>query len=303
MTVFGAKSTADEVLADLDLSGKLAIVTGANTGIGFEAARALAAAKARVIFACRSEATGQAAVKRTLQLHPGCQAEFLPLDLASAGSIIKFAELLSDEKIDMLVCNAGLIATKYEQTGEGLEKTVGVCHYGHFLLTKLLMSRLLKSGTPRVVMVSSESHRSPKKLDFDRFPLTLENFSMMIAYGQAKLANVLMANELQRRYGTQGLTACSLHPGTLITTDIGRQAVWMRVLMVLISPFTKSPNQGAATSVYCATEADPNKVAGLYFQDCQPARMSREAQDEEVARKLWEISENWADHILNNQRN
>jgi WW domain-containing oxidoreductase len=225
----------------------------------------------------------------------------LPLDLASAVSVIKFAELLPDEKIDMLICNAGLIATKYEQTMEGLETTVGICHYGHFLLTKLLMPRLLRSGLPRVVMVSSESHRSPKTLDFDRFPLTREDYSMMIAYGQAKLANVLMANELQRRYGEQGLVACSLHPGTLITTNIGRQAMWMRALMILISPFTKSPNQGAATSVYCATEADPQKVAGLYFQDCQPVRMSREAQDVAVAGKLWDISEKWAGQILTSQ--
>ena len=122
------------------------------------------------------------------------------------------------------------------------------------------------------------------------------------AYGQAKLANVLMANELQRRYGEKGLGACSLHPGTLITTDIGRNSVWMKVLMQLISPFTKSPNQGAATSVYCATEADTGKVAGLYFQDCQPVRMSREAQDAEVAGKLWDVSESWADQLLSSQQ-
>jgi len=298
MLVLNAKTSADQILANKDLSDKLVIVTGANAGIGFETARSLASAGAHVIFACRSATTGQAAVNKTRQLHPNCQVEFIPLDLASASSIVEFSAKLDTDKIDILICNAGLIATDYQQTQEGLEQTVGVCHFGHFLLTTLLMPRLLNALESRVVMVSSEAHRSPKTLDFSRFPLSADTFGTWSAYGQAKLANVLMANELQRRYGKQGLSACSLHPGTLVTTEIGRGSAFMRIMMKLISPLTKNANQGAATTVYCAVESNPRKIAGLYFSHCQPAAMSTEAADETVAQKLWALSEEWAQKTI-----
>jgi len=153
------------------------------------------------------------------------------------------------------------------------------------------MDKLLAAGKPRVVMVSSESHRMPKQLDFDKFPLQQSQFSALTAYGQAKLANVLFANELQRRFGERGLTACSLHPGTLITTDIGRGSKVMSLLMKLISPLTKTPHQGAATSVYCAAYGSEDNIAGQYFSHCKQARSSREANDLEVADKLWQLSE------------
>ena len=111
MTSYNARTTADEIIAGVDLTGKVAIVTGANTGIGFDTARALAAAGARVFFACRNKTTGQAAVARTQQQHPGCKAEFLKLDLASVESIEAFAEILAVDHLDILVCNAGLITT------------------------------------------------------------------------------------------------------------------------------------------------------------------------------------------------
>ncbi|MFT7467507.1 MAG: NAD(P)-dependent dehydrogenase (short-subunit alcohol dehydrogenase family) [Candidatus Pseudothioglobus sp.] len=293
-----ASTSASELIVGMDLSHQVVIVTGANTGIGFETARALAAAGARVILACRSAEKAQAAVDKILQLHPKSQAECLPLDLARVDSITAFGTQLNAEKIDTLICNAGLVTPTYEQTQEGIEKTVGVCHYGHFLLTRLLLPRLLKAVSPRVIMVSSESHRSPKTLDFDCFPLTPNNFSMFKAYGQAKLANTLMANELQRRYGDQGLTACSLHPGALVTTDIGRGSLLMRGLMVLISPFTKNVDQGASTTVYCATEEDTGLIAGQYYSHCQTAKMSDEAANQQVAEKLWAISDAWADSVL-----
>ena len=148
------------------------------------------------------------------------------------------------------------------------------------------------------MLVSSESHRMPKTLDFQRFPLTRDDFSTWTAYGQAKLANVLMANELQRRYAQQGLSACSLHPGTLVTTEIGRGSAFMRIMMKLISPFTKSPNQGAATTVYCAVEPNPKAIGGLYFSHCQPAPMSTEAANEAVAKRLWDLSEAWAETTI-----
>jgi len=280
------------VVRGLDLSGRLMIVTGANTGIGFETARALASAGARVVLACRNPEAGRDAVRRIVARHPRADAKLALLDLASFASVRAFTDALAAPRIDALICNAGLFNTSYRATPGGFEHTVGVSHLGHFLLTLRLLPRLL-AAQGRVVMVSSESHRQPRKLDFDRFPLPEQHYSMMVAYGQAKLCNVLFANELQRRYGAEGLTACSLHPGTLVSTEIGRDSALARVVMRLVSPFTKSPSQGAATSVFCAVHPDRAALGGRYFSHCQPKPSSPEANDPAVASRLWQLSEKW----------
>lgn len=290
---FGSRTSADEVVAGLDLSGKTMVVTGANTGIGEQAARALAGAGARVIFACRNATSGEAAVGRARAAHLACSPEFQELDLASFASIRRFADQLKADRIDALICNAGLVLMSWAETEEGFERTVGVCHIGHFLLARLLMPRLLASGGPRVVMVSSGSHRMPPRLDFTQLPMTRGQFKGMTAYGQAKLCNVLMAKSLQRRYGGNGLTACALHPGTLITTDIGRGSRLVGALMMLVSPFTKNPAQGAATTVYATVHEPASDLAGQYLQDCHIEPCSAEANDPAVAQRLWELSERW----------
>jgi WW domain-containing oxidoreductase len=189
---FGSRTSAYDVVAGRDLSGRTIIVTGANSGIGEWTARALASAGARVIFACRHPASGQAAVERARAAHPGCKAAVVKLDLASFAAVRRFAEQLDAERIDTLICNAGLVTLTW-----------------------------------------AESHRSPPKLDFDRWPLTRENFRGMIAYGQAKLCNLLMAKALQSRYGSRDLVACALHPGTLVMTGIGRHSKAVGALIKL----------------------------------------------------------------------
>jgi WW domain-containing oxidoreductase len=289
---FGGRSTADDVVRGLDLSGRCMVVTGANTGIGFETARALASAGARVVLACRNPDAGRAAVQRIQARHPHADARLARLDLASFASIRAFTDALAEPRVDVLVCNAGLFAARYRETEDGFESTVGVCHLGHFLLTLRLLPKLL-AARGRVVMVSSESHRTPRRLDFERLPLPERQYSMVIAYGQAKLCNALFANELQRRYGAQGLTACSVHPGVLVTTEIGRDSALARMAIRLVSPFTKTPSQGAATSVFCAVHPDPGFLAGRYFSNCRPKPSSAEANDPAVAARLWERSERW----------
>jgi len=290
---FNSRSSAYDVVAGRDLSGRTIIITGANTGIGEWTARSLASAGARVIFACRQPATGEAAVARTRQAHPGCNAEFAQLDLASFASITQFADRLDTDRIDALICNAGLIQTTWAGTEEGFERTVGVCHIGHFLLARLLMPRMLACAVPRIVMVSSTSHRSPAKLDFDRLPMTRENFRGLTAYGQAKLCNVLMAKSMQSRYGSRGLVACALHPGTLVTTDIGRNSKIAGALMKLVSPFTKNPSQGAATSVYATIHEPASDLAGQYLQDCHLTPSSPESNNSQVAEHLWTATDQW----------
>jgi WW domain-containing oxidoreductase len=287
---FGQSSTGDDVVRGIDLSAKVAIVTGANTGIGFETARALASAGARVLLGCRDATKGRNTAERISLRHPSARVTPFELDLASLSSIRAAVERLGEPTVDLVVCNAGVYHQKYEETADGFEATVGVCHFGHFLLVRLLLDRL-RSKKGRVVMVSSESHRHPRTLAFDRFPMTRERYKPMIAYGQAKLCNVLFANELDRRYRGDGLVANSLHPGTLMKTDIGRDSLGARILLTLAQPFSKSLAQGAATSVFCATAPELEGVGGRYYINCAERRMSEEAQNAGVASKLWALSE------------
>ena len=290
---FDSSSTADDVVRGQDLSGRCMIVTGASSGIGFETARALASAGARVVLACRDPGKGRDAARRIAARHPRAHVEPGMLDLASLASVRAFTDALDASRIDALVCNAGVLDASYRTTEDGFEHTVGICHLGHFLLTLRLLPRLLATRG-RVVMVSSESHRTPSRLDFEQLPLPRTRYSMVVAYGQAKLCNLLFANELQRRYGERGLTACSVHPGVLVTTQIGRDSLFARLAIQLVSPFTKNASQGAATSVFCAVHPDPSALAGRYFSNCRPKPCSREASDPAVAARLWQVSEKWA---------
>ena len=289
---FGSRSSACDVVAGHDLSGRTIVVTGASAGIGEATARVLASAGARVVFGCRERASGEAAVARALTAHPGCRAEFAELDLASFASVRRFAERLDADRVDALVCNAGVLLTTWAETAEGFERTVGVCHIGHFLLARSLMARLLASAAPRIVMVSSVGHRTPAKLDFERLPMVRANFNGMTAYGQAKLCNVLMAKALHARYASHGLVACALHPG-VVTTDLARHSRLIAAVMRLVSPFTKDPVQGAATSVYATVHEPGSDLAGQYLRDCRIARCSAEANDPAIARRLWTVSERW----------
>ena len=290
---FSARSTADEVLAVNDVRDKRMVVTGDNTGLGYETARALVGAGAQVILACRDASRGQLAVDKVLAKYPDGQASLGLVDLGSLRSVRAFVQAREWDTIDVLICNAGLFNGKYRQSHDGYEQTVAVCHLGHFLLTTLLLPKLLAGGAGRVVMVSSEAHRRPPTLDFDRFPLPPDQYRAMVAYGQAKLCNVLFANELQRRYADEGLSACSLHPGNMVTTDIGRGSVVARAAMALVSPFTKNAKQGAGTIALCASHPNPADVGGRYFADCRPKRNSQGSSDQQAAQRLWELSESW----------
>ena len=292
---FDGRSTADDVLAGIDLSGRVAVVTGANAGIGFEAARALAGHGAEVHLACRDRVKGESARARILERHPAARVQLGQLDLASLASVRDYAREFGPPKVDILLCNAGLITWGYEETRDGFERVVGVSHIGHVELFAGLRERLARAGRSRLVMVSSESHRSPRTLDFSRFPFPREKYRNISAYGQAKLCNALFAAEVQRRYSDLGITAASLHPGSMIPTELSRGSQLMRIAFALLTPFTKSVAQGAATSIYCATAPEVEENAGGYFRDCAPKEPSREAQDPGVARRLWDATRELTD--------
>ncbi len=304
-STFNRNSTADQVLEGKNLSGKIAMVTGANGGIGYETARSLAAAGAHIILGCRNHRLGEEALAKIRLAHPDAQVELVSLDLADPASIAACVESLSTRndipKLDILICNAGSMSTKYLLTDQGIERTVAVCHLGHFMLTKGLLDTILKAPAPRVVMVSSESHRYPLRLNFDNLLVAKKQnrITAFNAYGQAKLCNALMALELQQRYGSQGLTACAVHPGALVTTGFGRESWLTQALFTLASPLTKTPHQGAATSVLCATHDNADDIAGGYFSHCRTARCSAEAGNKDVAKKLWNFSEDYLQNAAN----
>ena len=263
------------------------LVTGCNAGIGFETARALAAHGAHVIVACRTLDKANETSDRIRVAHPRAELSPLALDLGSFECIRQAVSSVHVGALHALICNAGLYMDEFEPTVEGLESTVGVCHYGHFLLTTLLVDKLRRAAPARVVMVASESHRYPARLDLEHFPLEAHNFKALTAYGQAKLANVLFANELTRRYRDVGIVANSVHPGSMIGTSIFRNSLPAKLFALAVRPFTKSIEQGAATTVYCATASELTNTGGQYFRDCKPHSMSRGARDAEMAKRLW----------------
>jgi WW domain-containing oxidoreductase len=287
---FGGRSTTDDVLEGVDIGDRIILVTGANAGIGFETARALAAHGARVVLACRTDDNAQATAERIRAAHPNAKLDPLVCALDSLAAVEEAAAAFPADHLDALIANAGVYGGGYAETVDGIERTVGVCHFGHALLVQRLRDKI-ESCDGRVVMAASGSHQPPPRLDFDRYPLSAAHYSDLVAYGQAKLCNVLFANELQRRYGRRGLTANALHPGALIATSIGRSSGLAKLAITLFRPFSKTLAQGAATSAYVATAPELDGVGGKYFQDAREHTASPEARSPEVARRLWERTE------------
>ncbi len=281
-----------------DQSGKVAIVTGANTGVGFEAARQLALRGAEVTLACRSKSKGEEAVKRILAENPSGSASLAVLDLADLESVSAFVRQFSEShaQLDLLINNAGvMIPPKGAKTRQGFEMQFGVNHLGHFALTGQLIGLLLKSPAARVVNLSSGAHHHESKKDFDDINFEKRGYKPWRAYCQSKLANLLFTNELQDRLTEANASAIAVaaHPG-FTRTDLQRGNIIPRILSVL----AMRPEQGALPTLRAATATDvlggdyygPEKVHEMRGY---PVRvdMSEAAQIKGDAVRLWEISE------------
>ncbi|TSA87192.1 SDR family NAD(P)-dependent oxidoreductase [Deinococcus detaillensis] len=304
---FNAKSTALEVIAGHDLSGKAAVVTGAASGIGTETARALLTAGARVLLAVRDTAKGEQVAAELRQSTGNARAEVIALDLCSLESVRQAAAHILNlaPKIDILINNAGVMATPQSQTADGFEMQFGTNHLGHFLLTELLMPALLAAPS-RVVALSSIGHRRSDIL-LDDLNLERRPYDKWEAYGNAKTANALFALGLNDRYAYRGVTANAVHPGGIMTglqkhmpIEEQRAMGWMDEEGNL-NPVFKSTEQGAATSVWAAVGKELEGVGGLYLEDVQEAVPFDPAapysgyqpylRDHASADKLWEASE------------
>jgi NAD(P)-dependent dehydrogenase (short-subunit alcohol dehydrogenase family) len=275
------------------MSDRTYLVTGANTGIGKETARALARQGGRVVLACRSEEKTKPVIDELARSTGNDRLSFLPLDLADLASVRDAADrfLASGDELHVLVDNAGVGGGK-GRTKQGFEVHFGINHLGHFLLTTLLLDRLRQSAAAaepsRVVVVSSDSHYQPKGIDFDRLH-DEPGVAGVREYGVSKLCNVLFAQELARRVPADEVVNVSLHPG-VIASDIWRRvpgpARWV------MTRFMKSPAEGAATSVHGATAPDVLQNNGAFYSDCRPKEPSKYATPE-LAKELWARSEEW----------
>jgi NAD(P)-dependent dehydrogenase (short-subunit alcohol dehydrogenase family) len=277
---------------------KIALVTGANSGMGRATSTALARAGFRVIMLCRSEERGRAALQTAKAAAAagspaGAAAPELELavcDLASISGIRLFAADLRSriDSLDLLVNNAGVISPKRLETEDGFELQLGVNHLGHFLLTHLLVD-LVEEARGRVVVVASGAHKIGR-IHWDDLQLK-KGYSTFGAYAQSKLANVLFARELARRLSGSGVTVNSLHPGAVATSmGVDRKTGFGGFATRLLKPFFLTPEQGADTAVYLSTSPEVAQVSGQYFYRREPARISKRAQDDEAARRLWDIS-------------
>ncbi len=295
--------TADDIP---DLAGKTVIVTGGNSGIGYEAAQQFARKNAATILACRSLDKANAAAGQIVASYPGSIVEVMALDLSSLASIREFADAFhqSNRKLDVLVNNAGVMALPYRKTVDGFEMQFGTNHLGHFALTGLLLDVLLATDGARVVNVASGAHRMGR-IRFDDLQWE-RGYYKWFAYGQSKLANLLFTFELQRRIDAAGakLLAVACHPGYAATNlqaagprmngSSMMESLWGR----LNGAFAQSAAMGALPTLYAATSREvrggdyigPDGFAEMWGHPTK-VTCSAAAKDAEVAAKLWRISE------------
>ncbi|XP_065152564.1 retinol dehydrogenase 14a [Paramisgurnus dabryanus] len=278
------------------LRGKTIIVTGANSGIGKATAAELLRRQGRVIMACRDRERAEKAALEIQQETGPDQGELVIklLDLASLKSVRSFCdEILKEEpKIDVLINNAGIYQCPYTQTEDGFEMQFGVNHLGHFLLTNLLLDLLKRSAPSRIIVVSSKLYKYGE-INFDDLN-SEKSYDKAFAYSRSKLANLLFTLELSHKLEETGVTVNALTPG-IVRTNLGRHVyipMLVKPLFNLASwAFFKSPEEGAQTSIYLACSPDVEGVQGKCFANCQEEQLLDKATDEEVAKRLWDISE------------
>lgn len=310
---FGATSTTDDVLEGMDLRGKRALVTGVSSGLGIETARALVAHGAQVVGTARNLAKAEAATAevRAAAKDAGGSFALVELDLAALASVRQAADHLMDQGLhfDIVIANAGVMATPFGRTADGFEMQFGTNHLGHFLLVNRIASLIADNG--RFVAVSSGGHRTANVDLLDPNFLTTE-YDRWVAYGRSKTANILFAREFGRRHRARGIHATSVMPG-VANTGLGQhmsmdEAIALGELIdsarkeAGLPPFQfKTVPQAAATTIWAAVIADGAAVAGQYCEDCEVAEIDNGAGfrggvmsyalDDNTAAKLWTQSE------------
>ncbi|KAK6732581.1 hypothetical protein RB195_016758 [Necator americanus] len=304
---FGARTNALETIADVDLTGRTVLITGTTSGIGTETARALALKGAHVVMANRNIVLSEALKNRILVEKPGAKVDMIMCDLSSLQSVQAAANEYKSKHwpLHALILNAGVFSPTQKMTIDGLEMTFGVNHVAHQYLVRELLP-LLRQSNARVVVVASTSHchtglKAEMSTDEKLAKLcpkeSVEYGWRLYAY--SKLCNVLMAMKLHRDEHKNGISVYVLHPGTMIGTDISRSYGFLGKFWNLITkPFTKSLEQGAATTVYCAASPEVHEVSGKYWESCWDDEKNFDeqlARDEELQDALWEKTDKLLD--------
>jgi retinol dehydrogenase-14 len=275
-----------------DMSGKVCIVTGANSGIGKETARALAAMGATVVMVVRNREAGEQARQEIINGTGNESIELMIADLFSMAEVKRLADEFKSrhERLDVLINNAGGIFPKREITGDGFERTFALNHLTPFLLTHELLDVLKTSAPSRIVNVSSNAHMMGK-IDFENLQ-SEKKYGQMGPYGNAKLMLIMFTYALARRLEGTGVTVNVLHPGFVRTHFGQNNASRARKLMFrMIGPLAKSPKKGAETSIYLASSPEVEGVSGEYFVNCRPAKSSNVSYDKDLQEQLWKRTE------------
>jgi NAD(P)-dependent dehydrogenase (short-subunit alcohol dehydrogenase family) len=279
----------------MSMRGKVVVITGSNTGIGFETAVGVAALEATTVLACRNRDKAEAAAKEVTRRTWNDEVHVVDLDLADLASVKKAADEILNrwDRLDVLVNNAGGTWSERRVTAQGFEYTFGVNHLGHFYLTNLLLERLRTSAPARVVSVTSMGHHFARGgMRFDDLQ-SEKHYQGMDAYCRSKLANVLFVRELARRLAGSGVTANAAHPGWVRSRFgmDGDTTAGTSVGMIILRPFQISPASGARTSILLATAPEVEGETGMYWVRRKPGQMSPAARGDATAARLWEESE------------
>lgn len=277
-----------------NIKGRTVLVTGGNSGIGMATAVGLARAGAKVTITSRDEAKGRSAVTE-IKDRSGYTVEVMRLDLADLTAVRSFATqfVASHDDLAVLVNNAGGVFGSRHETADGFEMTIGTNHIGPFLLTNLLTDLLISSAPSRIINVGSSAHGFAKEgIDIDDLNWESRRYNQKNAYGHSKLANILHVRELNRRLSPQGVTAYAVHPGVVRTGfGTGGDSAIVGIGIRIIGRWLLTPEQGAETSIWAATNPYIVEHAGEYFADSAPAKSTRYARDDDQARRLWDATE------------
>ena len=279
----------------MDLTGRVAVVTGANSGVGRSATELLLDAGAEVTLVCRDRARGEQALREIERSRPGAAAALELADLSSPDAVRGLASRLTERlaRIDILVNNAGLALDRLQTTTEGFELTFATCHLGHFLLTNLLLRRLRGGG--RIVNVSSTAHRfgDLRRAPLDRIARGQAWKGGFPAYCDAKLANVLFTAESARRWAGYGIAANAVHPGVLATNIWSRRRGAAGLLLRAITVCMHRSDVGGTAVVDVIRRSEPSRLSGRYFKRTAEGKPQPQATDGDLARDLWERSLSW----------
>ncbi|XVF13105.1 hypothetical protein REPUB_Repub08aG0179400 [Reevesia pubescens] len=297
---FSASSTAEEVTQGIDGTGLTAIVTGASSGIGLETTRVLALRGVHMVMAVRNVDSGRNVKETILKEIPRANIDVMELDLSSMASVRKFASEYQSSSLplNLLINNAGVMATPFMLSHDNIELQFATNHIGHFLLTNLLLETMKNTAHKsniegRIVNVASEGHRFAYRegIRFDKIN-DESGYNSLFAYGQSKLANILHAKELAKRLKEDGveITANSLHPGSIMTNLLRHHGFINSIGHMVGKYFLKSIPQGAATTCYVALHPQVKGVSGEYFLDSNIGQTSSKGKDANLAKRLWDFS-------------